>query len=268
MRFAGHVRIKKSTIVRFIVLATVTVLCFPFQALATGVEAPCRDEPLCVTDDMRAWAQAKVAHLGRQPTARLHLLHDALIAPQGLGLREIDHATHTAREVFERREANCVGFALLFTALARALDLDVRFVRLDRVEGYDDRGGLRVGATHLAIAFGTERRPVVADFGGVQRLTGPWRPTTDAEAMAIFHANRGAEHLTEGRVDDAISALDKAIALAPQMQTNWVNLGVALSRSGRGRDAEAAYRRAIQLEPESLAAWRNLAILLTRDARP
>ncbi len=71
----------------------------------------------------------------------------------------------------------------------------------------------------------------------------------------------------EGRPDEAVPVLRKAIELAPKHATAHHNLGYVLYRKGDHDEAIAAYRRAIALKPDYASAHNNLGDALKDKGR-
>lgn len=71
----------------------------------------------------------------------------------------------------------------------------------------------------------------------------------------------------QGRHDEAVSALDKAVQLRPDDAGLWTALGAMLEEVKRPSDAALCFEHALKLDPRQLdAAWRS-AILLHRSGR-
>jgi predicted TPR repeat methyltransferase len=66
----------------------------------------------------------------------------------------------------------------------------------------------------------------------------------------------------QGRLDEAIAAYQRAIALDPSHANAYSNLGVLLRATDKPIEAEAAYRTAIRLNPDHIDAYTNLGVLL------
>jgi len=66
----------------------------------------------------------------------------------------------------------------------------------------------------------------------------------------------------QGRIEEALDAFDRALALDPNHANAHSNRGVLLRAAGRPVEAEAAYRTAIRLDPSHIDAYTNLGILL------
>ena len=85
----------------------------------------------------------------------------------------------------------------------------------------------------------------------------------DADA----YSNLGIVHQSAGRLEEAIAAYRRAIAVAPHHANAHSNLGVLFRVTGQPEDAAAAYRTAITLDPGHVDAWTNLGILLNSLGR-
>lgn len=75
------------------------------------------------------------------------------------------------------------------------------------------------------------------------------------------------------RYGDALAAFDEVVALQPGFAGAHCARGASLEAMGRLKEAEAAYKHALDLQPENLGAMQGLANLLSRrgahaEARP
>ena len=75
---------------------------------------------------------------------------------------------------------------------------------------------------------------------------------------------KGAALVAAGRLDEAVSALDRALALNPENEIAWINKGTAFSRLGRMSDALKCYNSAIKVNPAYEVAWNNKGNALAR----
>jgi Flp pilus assembly protein TadD len=234
---------------------------------ARGVDPASVVIPWEITDEMRTWVRAKAPET--LPKAkRLDALLGAITGSHGLGLVYKGGYTGTAREAFESREANCLGFSSLFVGLAREVGVPAFFVDVDDVEKFEKEGDLVVVSGHTSAGFNPGDGLLILDFSPGERPE--YRnvhPLPDLTALALFHSNRGAERLRAGRGEEALEWLRKAVKIDPGLADAWVNLGVALRRAGETEAAEAAYRTALELDPEEASAYQNLAALLSLRGR-
>lgn len=79
---------------------------------------------------------------------------------------------------------------------------------------------------------------------------------------ADWRSNLGIVLQSDGRFEDAIAEYRRAIALDPHHANAFNNLGVLLRVTGKPVEAEAAYRSAIEWNPAHIDAYNNLGILL------
>ncbi len=222
--------------------------------------------PFALSREMAEWAHGAVAETRREN--RLDRLVEAVTSTSLLGMRYEAGHTGSAVEVFEERTANCLSFTQMFVGMARELDLAAYFVEMAHVESFERSGDLIVVSDHVAVGFGPRHAMRVIDFG-VRQEDEDWRaiPISDLTATALFYSNRGAEALRAGLLDEALTWLEDAVRIDPELVSAWVNLGVVQRRSGRVEEAEASYRRALEIEPQSGSALANLALLLRMKGR-
>ena len=82
-----------------------------------------------------------------------------------------------------------------------------------------------------------------------------------------YLASLGTALHHQGRHEEAVDALDKAVQLRPEDAGLWSELGAMLEGMGRPSDAALSFEHALKLAPHHLdAAWRS-ALLLHRSGR-
>lgn len=90
------------------------------------------------------------------------------------------------------------------------------------------------------------------------------RMTTVGEGIAEFHLILGKAHLNREETDPAITELERAAALNPNLPFLHFNLGLAYMRSGDNERAEAEFRRDIALEPDLADNYEQLGVVYSR----
>lgn len=223
--------------------------------------------PYQLDDEMRAWAH-ETAPPELLPDDRLVALQERLLDPSQMRLEYVWGYTGTAREVFRSRQANCLAFTNLFLGMAREVGVPAYFLTVENLESFRREGDLVVVSDHIAVGWGGPQNPLIFDFSEfgnqdhrrVQRIS-------DFTAIAMFYSNRGAEATQRGQVGDALSWLEYAVQLDPELPSAWVNLGVARRRVGDFHGAEIAYKEALALDPATHSAYQNLAALLRQQSR-
>ena len=218
--------------------------------------------PFEIDEQIREWVRERVGRRGSREE-RLYRLLDALVSDPGLNVTYVGGYTGTAEEVFETREANCLGFTHLFVALARELGIDVEYMRVHDVQSVERQGAYVVVSGHISAGYNTGPDYQVLDFSDLP--IDDYRhiePMDDHSVVALHHVNRGAELMLEGRWHEAEPWLTLGVELDPELPEAWVNLGVYRRHEGKLEEAEAAYRRAIEIAPDFPTSYQNLAALL------
>ena len=97
-------------------------------------------------------------------------------------------------------------------------------------------------------------------------ITGPVAVPRNGTAHATTYSSllealleKGREAAREGRFDEALEALGKAVECDPENGDTFNDLGWICARKGLNEDAESNWRKALELEPTNSAAKRNLA---------
>jgi tetratricopeptide (TPR) repeat protein len=86
--------------------------------------------------------------------------------------------------------------------------------------------------------------------------------------MHLIWAQLGDAYDLAGRDDDALKAYEQAIALKPDVATNYNNLGNLLARQGKTEEAGKMYAKSVELDPPNAAtAWLNFGVVLYNAQR-
>ncbi len=95
-----------------------------------------------------------------------------------------------------------------------------------------------------------------------------WRTTLaqNPESWMAYN-NLGGELLQQGRLDEAVTAIETSIKIAPENAAAHVNLGNALWKKGDVRGAFDAYQKGLSIEPDNLGAHLNLGNALLQTGR-
>ncbi|NWG00870.1 MAG: tetratricopeptide repeat protein [Thermoanaerobaculaceae bacterium] len=220
---------------------------------------------LALSPEMRAFLATHVDPRG-SGKLKLHNLVAALFASGTFGL-DYDDTTRSAAETFQLRRGNCLSFAGMFLAMARAVGLDARFQEVEVPPDWTLANDTFVLNRHVDVVvdLGLEGTRVVdfntADF----RSSYPMRRISDARAMAHFGNNLGVERLQAGDMAGAwayfrAALLENDWTFAPA----WTNLGTVYQRIGDLKRAELAYLQALEVARGDPVAMSNLASLYER----
>jgi len=235
----------------------------------TGRAPAAQLDPLAVSPAMRDWVagvlESGPVDDGSTPWAiqKLRRLHEALTHAGPASVVEIADPTPTAEEAFTSRRADCLGFAMLFVALARERGIAATFALAADVARVDRRAGLWIERAHFTALYAGR----IFEAGG-ERAQDPERDTavSDRAAVALFLSNRGAQALIAGEAGAAVELFYRAVRSDPSLPWVWRNLGVALGRAGDAEGAVLAHAMALRLNPGSEKTDRSPAPAHKRGA--
>lgn len=231
-------------------------------------------EILRPSEGMRGFAdQVRRAASGRRD------LRDSLVAALGaegaLRLR-YEERTRTAAEAFEQRAGNCLSLAVMTAALARELDIPVRFQAVQVSPQYQREPDLVLASGHVNIVLaphgpaalreGSRHHELTIDFVPAEELRGATvRPLAEHTVLAMFMNNRAAETLAAGQTAQAYAWARAALRTDPGYLPGINTLAVVYLRAGHPAPAEAALRHVLYRAKNDLPALSNLAGLLRQQ---
>ncbi len=198
--------------------------------------------------------------------ARLERLVDFVFDADGMGMRYDDAATHTVAEAYAARRANCLGFTLVFLALAREAGLDARPQVVAQALAWQEAQGVfyRSGHVNVEIRFGA--RAVTLDVLRDSVIT-RGRPVTltPTQLRAHYHNNLAMAAVASGDFATARRHMAEALARDPGHAGHWSNAGVLYLRDGDAAAARAANAEALRLAPDHANALFNAVGLARRN---
>ncbi|MFT5483197.1 MAG: Flp pilus assembly protein TadD [Halieaceae bacterium] len=229
------------------------------KSAAAAVASP---DLLAIDSEMEDFLDVYVrsARIQRQ---RLNLLHQALRSRAIVGLEYDEQANGAAIETFHRARANCLSYATVFVALARATGLDAHFQVVATKPEWDRRGDRLAVALHVNAVVnlkGGERFEVDIDPLTRSRIVGT-QIINDNEALALFHNNVGMELFLNGDSEGGYRHMSRALQLYPELDYLWANIGAIYRSNDQNEDAESSYRTALLFDPRSRTALNNLVVL-------
>lgn len=203
---------------------------------------------------------------GHLPAARrVERIVAFVFTPEALGMRYREGANHSVAESYATREANCLGFTLLFLALAREAGLQTGAQEIRETLSWNRQDDTVYRNSHVNAwvrVGGRQYQFDVAPDSFVSRH----QPSkiSDRSLLAHYYNNRAMEQLALGALEQATPLMQTALSLEPERASHWSNAGVLQLRRGDPIAAEAAYRRALRLDPRNVDALFNSISLAQR----
>jgi tetratricopeptide (TPR) repeat protein len=124
-----------------------------------------------------------------------------------------------------------------------------------------------VSAVSLAARSSPGRRAAIAAAVGLAAVATNWPLLPSTRMRAITETNLGTALYEAGRLDEAVTRYEKAVALQPDYAPAYNNLGVTLRAKGQVDAAIAAYERGLQLDRDYPDLHYNLANALLSQNR-
>ncbi len=247
-----------------------------FDAASERIAA---EDVFALNDAMRRFLSTDIANELRFK-GRQQGLVDALQHKGKLRLEYDSTMTRNATQAFDARSGNCLSLVIMTAALAKELGVPVQYQTVFVDETWSRSGGIYFSSGHVNLTlgprmtdsrfgFGYDARPsLTIDFLPPEELRGQ-RAQSIAEntIVAMYMNNRAAEHLAQGRLNDAYWWARNAIAQAPTFLSAYNTLGVVYLRHGNLPQAEQILSHVLAREPANTAALSNLARVLADMGR-
>ncbi len=229
-----------------------------------------------LTKEMELFAEAATAHTVRSD-AKAEALHQALITSTSYGGRGITYSAYdtiTGIEAFERRQANCISYTLLFVAMARHLGLKAEVNEVILPPTWDMRAGdtyllmrhvnakvftPRPNKTFARVIGTADVSDIVVDLE-MRRYRPHYKQHVIGKDLvaAQFYSNRGMELAAEGNVREGFLYLRKALLMSQEPSYIWSNFGSFYRRQKLLPEAEAIYLHGLSINPRDYTIMHNL----------
>jgi len=230
-----------------------------------------------LTEDMKRFAETVTAKASHSD-AKAEALHQALIGASSYGGHGITYSAYetiTGIDAFERRQANCLSYTLLFVAMARHIGLNAEVNEVMLPPTWD----MRASNTYLlmrhvnAKIFMPRRNKSFARVISTADVTDivvdlemrRYRPhykqhviSSDLVA-AQFYSNRGMELAAAGNAREGFLYLRKALLMSQKPSYIWSNFASFYRRQKLLPQAEAIYLHGLSINPRDYTIMHNLA---------
>lgn len=230
-----------------------------------------------LTEEMQLFAETATAHATRSDE-KAEALHKALITSENRGGRGITYSAYdtiTGIEAFERRQANCISYTLLFVAMARHLGLKAEVNEVILPPTWDMRATdtyllmrhvnakvfmPRPNKTYIRITGAADVSDIVVDLE-MRRYRPHYKQQVIGNDLvaAQFYSNLGMELAAEGNAREGFLHLRKALMMSQEPSYIWSNFGSFYRRQKLLSQAEAIYLHGLSINPRDYTIMHNLA---------
>lgn len=181
--------------------------------------------------------------------------------------------TLKAQDVVGNRYGNCLSLALLTTAFAKLVGLDVKYQQVHTPPLYRRIDGILTTSTHVrSVVLGPKperkgdiiftRKRVIIDYFP-SRLNDRGNYISEADFISMYYQNKSAEVLGKNP-DLAYSYIAQAMKLNTANASTLNTLAVLYRSNGYSKEARALYEFAIENDIESVHTLSNFAVLLKK----
>lgn len=187
--------------------------------------------------------------------------------------------TRTAAETLSKAEGNCLSLAILTTALANLVDVDVDYQLVESIAVFRVTGNVATKGQHVRSLLydprwskensayeASSRSGIQVDYfpDGEERFIGN---LSHSEYVSMYYTNIAGEAVIEGDLNSAFWLLLESLDIAPENAAAMNTLAVVYRRAGDEKTAEQIYQYGIQHLPEKVTFMRNYRAMLKRQGR-
>jgi tetratricopeptide (TPR) repeat protein len=190
---------------------------------------------------------------------RIYLLNTAVTSAGVLGFHYDPSRSLTAAEAFDARAGNCVGFANMMIAMARAAGLKANYQEIVRKPEWTSRDDTVLLVKHVNVVIESPKYVYVLDASDLNiSQRAKRRLVNDSYAEALYLNNLGADALIKNDLPLAYAYQKKAIQVNPEVTDSWINMSVVFSRNDQLDDAVTVLNTALEIDSSQYSAMSNL----------
>jgi Flp pilus assembly protein TadD len=235
------------------------------------------DDVFALSDEMKHYLSVEIADQLRARGPHRGLV-DALYNKTQLKLEYDAEMTRNAAQTFAARAGNCLSLVIMTAALAKELDLQVRYQRVRVDDAWSRDGDMYFASSHVNLTLGIghladrvlddQTAPMTIDFLPAEDIRGRRMSTIGEETVvAMFMNNRAVESLARAQLDDAYWWAREAIGRDPRFLSAYNTLGVIYRNHGNLQEAELILKHVLELEPGNTLVMSNLALVFDDEGR-
>ena len=188
--------------------------------------------------------------------------------------------TLSASEVMSLQAGNCLSLAILTTALAQLVDLDIGYQLMDDQPVFEYQGSVVIKGVHISsIVYNPDYAKVTSAASRLgmspgmridyfPELRGRFLANLDRNGyLALYYDNIASSAITAGDFDTAYWYLREALHYAPGHDASLNMLAIVNRNKGDAATAERIYRYGIARAEDKLSLLKNYQALLEWQGR-
>jgi tetratricopeptide (TPR) repeat protein len=176
--------------------------------------------------------------------------------------------TQSSEQTFASHKGNCLAFSSMLVAMARHRGLKAWYQEVEIPPQWSSVNNTLLVSKHINVVVEGKFGQWVVDVSGERAaVTSKVKRITDAEALAQYYNNLGADALLTGELATAYAYITKALQTRPRLAWLWSNLAVVYSHNGQRDDAAATYLAALELSPNNAVAANNLYLIYESEGK-
>lgn len=186
--------------------------------------------------------------------------------------------TYTASEAMENFSGNCLSLAILTTALANLVDIDVSYQLVNSAPVYTRYHNVMTLSSHVRTElhspdfvkeegfFYIFTPKLIIDYFP-QRGNVVGKTVSKEDFISMYYQNMAGDALVKEQLNLTYSFIVKALQQSPHNSSTLNTLAVLFKYAGNFEQAEHIYKEALDLDADSLNLISNYIILLEEQER-
>ena len=186
--------------------------------------------------------------------------------------------TYNAKNAMEHRSGNCLSLAILTTALAKIVDLNVGYRMVHSAPVFEKHRNIVLSSAHVQTIIFDEnfveepgefyiQKPglVIDYFPSNSNISG--RYISEPQFLAMYYQNMSASALLDNDLFSAYWNIKQAALLDSESENTQNTLAVIHRRIGDSQTAEKIYQQLMDRERETVSVLENYELLLRLTGR-
>lgn len=186
--------------------------------------------------------------------------------------------TYTASEAMSKNSGNCMSLAILTTAFARLIDVEMDYRKIHSLPMYEKHGNIILSSDHVQSllydpSFAPEEnyvyisRPAIVIDYFPQEDNIPSKILNPTKFLAMYYVNKAAEFYIESDLDTAFVYAKRAYNIDHQSVSAMNLLALLFKRKGDVVSAEQLYLAAMKSKDVNISLLDNYIVLLKQQGR-